>query len=163
MGIWTGHHVRTRASTGAVSPESPPDERGPWGRPAVQGQVGARVWDHTAKPEKKQAGGLSRARAQTQRRPPALAQLSGLETAASPPGPAWLCPCGGEGDPTDTKSPDPEVSTAPLRQRCRGPETPDPPFHRAAKKSENKRLKKSLDPRGIFWVMNMISHLIRIC
>lgn len=77
MGIWTGHHVRTRASAGAVSHDGPPDEGWPWGGPGVRAQVGAGVWDHTAKPEKQQVGGLSRARAQIQR--------SGLEASTEAP------------------------------------------------------------------------------
>lgn len=62
----------------------------------------------------------------------------------------------------DSKSPDPENSIHPPSDFW-GPETPDLPFHQDLEKSEYKRPKKSLDARVKYWVMNMVSHLSRIC
>lgn len=140
MGIWTGHHVRTRASAGAVSHDGPPDEGWPWGGPGVRAQVGAGVWDHTAKPEKQQAGGLSRARAQIQRsgleasteaprRPGgsphtpicSLPEVSPGREEEAPPDSSflpWAClalPLRWGGRPHGQRGPRPELSTAPLR------------------------------------------------
>lgn len=83
--------------------------------------------------------------------PPAVASL---------PCPAWLCPGdgGGEGDALA-----PDRSIHPSISFSKAPRLQTYPSSRPWKSQKTKDWKKSLDARVKYWVMNMVSRLIRIC
>lgn len=89
---------------------------------------------------------------------PHLWEEEEVHQAATPlPPPVRLCPGGREGDTADSKPPT-QRTPSPLRRLFWGLET-----QTCLSTSQKTKDEKSLDARVKYWVMNMVSHLIRIC